>query len=121
MENKIKGTLQGLNGLKSLYVTCVQFKKIHFQLLLNCIFRYDEVCKPGYNFVDGGFSGSTGHFTQVVWKDSLSLGIGQGKATHDGMQCTYVVGRYKTAGNIPGKFQDEVPMGNFNNAYCSNL
>ena len=36
------------------------------------------MCKPGYDFDNGGFSAGTGHFTQVVWKDSVKLGIGQG-------------------------------------------
>ena len=83
--------------------------------------RYDEVCKPGYNFASGGFSSGTGHFTQVVWKDSVKLGIGQGKATQNGMQCIYVVGRYEIAGNMMGEFQDQVLRGNFNKGYCRNI
>ncbi|XP_022791688.1 uncharacterized protein LOC111330947 [Stylophora pistillata] len=82
---------------------------------------YDEVCKPGYNFASGGFSSGTGHFTQVVWKDSVKLGIGQGKATQNGMQCIYVVGRYDIAGNMMGEFQDQVLRGNFNKGYCRNI
>lgn len=82
---------------------------------------YDEVCKPGYDFNTGGFSGGTGHFTQVVWKDSVKLGIGQGKATRNGMQCIYVVGRYVIAGNMMGEFQQEVLRGNFNTQYCNNV
>jgi hypothetical protein len=31
---------------------------------------YDEVTNPGYDFKNQGFSSGTGHFTQVVWKDS---------------------------------------------------
>lgn len=85
------------------------------------VVRYDEVCKPGYNFGSGGFSSGTGHFTQVVWKDSVKLGIGQGKATQNGMQCIYVVGRYDIAGNMQGEFQDQVMRGNFNKAYCNNV
>ena len=92
----------------------------HGELFLFHI-RYDEVCKPGYNFGNGGFSSGTGHFTQVVWKDSIKLGIGQGKATQNGMQCIYVVGRYDIAGNMMGEFQDQVLRGNFNDAYCNNV
>jgi len=86
-----------------------------------CLTRYDEVCDPGYRFPDGGFSGGTGHFTQVVWKDSLELGIGQGKATQNGMPCIYVVGRYKIAGNMMGEFREQVLRGNFNHNYCNNV
>lgn len=82
---------------------------------------YDEVCKPGYRFPDGGFSSGTGHFTQVVWKDSTKLGIGQGKATQNGMPCIYVVGRYEIAGNMMGEFRDQVLRGNFNEEYCNNV
>ena len=90
-------------------------------IVILVLYRYDEVCKPGYNFASGGFSSGTGHFTQVVWKDSVKLGIGQGKATQNGMQCIYVVGRYDIAGNMMGEFQDKVLRGNFDQGYCNNL
>ena len=81
-----------------------------FNVIICCVlYRYDEVCKPGYNFVSGGFSSGTGHFTQVVWKDSVKLGIGQGKATQNGMQCIYVVGRYDIAGSAPTTWRSTAP------------
>jgi len=79
------------------------------------------VCKPGYDFDKGGFSTGTAHFTQVVWKDSVKLGIGQGNATHNRMHCIYVVGRYETAGNLMGEFEDQVLRGNFSQQYCNNV
>ncbi|XP_068724150.1 uncharacterized protein [Montipora capricornis] len=82
---------------------------------------YDEVCKPGYDFNNGGFSGGTAHFTQVVWKESVKLGIGRGKSTQNGMQCIYAVGRYEVAGNMVGEFQDNVLKGNFDQQYCNNI
>lgn len=58
---------------------------------------YDEVTNPGYNFANGGFSGGTGHFTQVVWKGSTELGCG--------IAGVYVVCRYcNVAGNMMGDF-----------------
>ena len=107
-------------GLQSVTVHALQ----HFLLTKTCLLyhiRYDEVCKPGYSFSNGGFSSGTGHFTQVVWKDSIKLGIGQGKATQNGMPCIYVVGRYEIAGNMMGEFQDQVLRGNFNEDYCNNV
>lgn len=58
--------------------------------------RYDEV--KDYNFGRGGWQSGTGHFTQVVWKSSKELGLGRAK-TSDG-KLTYVVARYRPAGNI---------------------
>lgn len=43
---------------------------------------------------------ATGHFTQVVWKASESLGIGFARGRYQGFDdCLFVVGRYKPAGN----------------------
>ncbi|XP_019716567.1 Golgi-associated plant pathogenesis-related protein 1-like isoform X2 [Hippocampus comes] len=55
---------------------------------------YDEV--KHYNWSYPGFSGNTGHFTQLVWKTSTELGVGM--AT-DGNK-VIVVGQYRPAGNI---------------------
>ncbi|XP_039630178.1 uncharacterized protein LOC120542095 isoform X1 [Polypterus senegalus] len=65
---------------------------------------YSEI--KDYDFSNPGFMGNTGHFTQVVWKDSKEVGVG--KAT-DG-KTIYVVGQYKPAGNISndGFFQKNV-------------
>ena len=60
--------------------------------------------------------GDTGHFTQVVWKESVELGIGKADIDKDGMRCTYVVGRYKPAGNMMGDYAENVPQGSFNKA-----
>ena len=49
-----------------------------------------------------------GHFTQVVWKDSIKLGIGKATGKIDKLFCTWVVGRYSPAGNVMGKFQENV-------------
>ena len=65
-------------------------------------FRYDELCSPGYPFgtVNPRNVRGTGHFTQVVWKDSVELGIGVATSHWKGMTCTYLVGRYKPPGNF---------------------
>jgi len=71
---------------------------------------YEEVYD--YNYNNPGFSPDTGHFTQVVWKNSRNLGIAKakGKAFKDGRtwQCTWIVGRYKPAGNYQGQYQKNV-------------
>ena len=84
-------------------------------------YRYAEVCKPGYNFDSEQNSGGTGHFTQVVWKGSGTLGIGKASGEKNGMYCTYVVGRYKKAGNFIGKYKENVEKGTFNKDMCDKL
>ena len=59
---------------------------------------YSEVSKV--NFDDLKFVSGTGHFTQVVWKASVKLGMGvSGK---------YCVARYKAPGNMMGAFDKNV-------------
>lgn len=73
---------------------------------------YDEI--KAYSFEQPGYSSETGHFTQVVWKNSTQLGCGaaQGKAMIDGTNYNafYVVCRYNPRGNMdmPGEFQANV-------------
>ncbi|KAG9237920.1 extracellular SCP domain-containing protein Pry1, partial [Amylocarpus encephaloides] len=57
-----------------------------------------------YDFANGGFSSATGHFTQVAWKDTTSVGCAQ--KTCDGQ--TYITCRYYPAGNYAGEFQNNV-------------
>ena len=85
-------------------------------------FRYNEVCSPGYQFNAGSNNRGTGHFTQVVWKESTVLGIGRAEVQQNGMKCAYIVGRYKPAGNFLGEYQQNVPKGSFDaNSYCAAL
>ena len=61
---------------------------------------YNEV--EFYDFENPGFSGATGHFTQVVWKGTEKLGCG--------IAGDFVVCRYSPSGNItnPGFFAANV-------------
>jgi len=86
----------------------------------NYFIRYNEVCNPGYGFTSENNSG-TGHFTQVVWKESTVLGVGRAERDDGEMKCAYIVGRYKPAGNMMGSFLTNVPMGNFNESYCNKV
>ncbi|PWA18522.1 hypothetical protein CCH79_00009973, partial [Gambusia affinis] len=58
---------------------------------------YGEI--KDYDFSRPGHQPKTGHFTQVVWKDTKELGVGM--AT-DG-NTVFVVGQYRPAGNITNK------------------
>ncbi|XP_040077217.1 Golgi-associated plant pathogenesis-related protein 1-like [Ixodes scapularis] len=64
---------------------------------------YDEI--QDYDFNYGGFSGATGHFTQVVWKNSTKLGCGWARSYSDNI---YVVCNYDPPGNYMGKFKKNV-------------
>lgn len=63
---------------------------------------YDEI--KDYDFDAPGFSASTGHFTQLVWNQSVQ--IGTGVATKNGK--TFVVQQYKPPGNMLGQFAKNV-------------
>ncbi|WP_257459230.1 CAP family protein [Archangium lipolyticum] len=67
---------------------------------------YNEI--KDYNFSNPGFSSTTGHFTQVVWKNSTRLGcaIVQGKGAR--WFETYVVCNYVVPGNMMGDFPANV-------------
>ena len=64
---------------------------------------YNEVSQ--YNFNNPGFVSGTGHFTQVVWKDSREVGFGYAQA-RDGYY--YGVANYYPAGNYLNEFEDNV-------------
>ena len=82
------------------------------------ILRYKEVCDPGYDFKSEQ-PGWSGHFTQVVWKSTTQLGVGRAEAMHNGLLCTYVVARYRPAGNFIGEFSKNVFTGGFDGTQCS--
>ena len=63
---------------------------------------YDEIKTHNFN---GDFQNETGHFTQVIWKDSKEVGFGIAKNKGG---YTYVVGNYFPAGNILGRFKQNV-------------
>merc|ERR1719240_1625556 len=55
---------------------------------------YNEVNDPGYDFSNPGFGGGTGHFTQVVWKETKSVGMAK---SDNGC---YIIANYFPAGNM---------------------
>jgi pathogenesis-related protein 1 len=62
----------------------------------------------GYDFRRPGFSMSTGHFTQVVWRDTARVGCGV--ATCNGLDIW--VCNYDPPGNVEGGYRDNVqPVG----------
>lgn len=65
---------------------------------------YDEVSLYDYN--DAGFSESTGHFTQLVWNSTRSVGCAvKDCGSYYGQ---YLVCEYDPPGNIAGQYDDNV-------------
>ncbi|CAF1318719.1 unnamed protein product [Rotaria sordida] len=65
---------------------------------------YNEI--KDYNFNNGSFSMATGHFTQVVWIKTRSIGVGIAYGNED--TSVYVVVRYSPPGNYEGQYQENV-------------
>jgi uncharacterized protein YkwD len=67
---------------------------------------YDEIAK--YKFPNGGFSMTTGHFTQVVWRGTTQVGCGHSECKGNDIW----VCNYDPAGNWDGQYRDNVlPVG----------
>lgn len=65
---------------------------------------YDEI--KDYDYSNPSYSSATGHFTQVVWKGSTQLGCGIKNCNN--AWGNYVICSYSPAGNVIGKFPDNV-------------
>ncbi|KAK6356795.1 hypothetical protein TWF718_001136 [Orbilia javanica] len=65
---------------------------------------YDNELKL-YNFARQGFAMSTGHMTQMVWKETAEVGCAVKKCP----QGTYVKCNYRRPGNVSGRFESNVP------------
>ena len=86
---------------------------------LSSSFRYREVCD--YNFdTHRSIQLKTGHFTQMVWRKSEELGVGVATGTKHGLECTYIVARYRPAGNVYGQYSENVLKGTFDESFCNN-
>ncbi|KAI1205674.1 PR-1-like protein [Annulohypoxylon truncatum] len=59
-----------------------------------------------YDYADPGFGESTGHFTQLVWRDTTDVGCGAVLCAGNGGW--YLACEYWPRGNIIGDFKDEV-------------
>ena len=64
---------------------------------------YNEVSQ--YDFNNPGFSHGTGHFTQLVWKNTKEIGCGA--ACNSKNKC-YVTCNYNPPGNYVGQFPQNV-------------
>ena len=60
-------------------------------------------------------------FIQVIWDDSTLLGMGRVNTKKNGMSCSYIVARYKKAGNVKGEYANNVLEGRFSSGLCKKL
>ena len=89
------------------------------KLFNHFISRYDEVCS--HNFFNQAYQDKSGHFSQLVWNATRELGVGKALGTKFGMNCTFIVARYRPLGNIGPEFASDVSRGNFDSSYCSHI
>ena len=73
---------------------------------------YDEV--KNYNYSKPDFSPTTGHFTQVVWKSTTRLGCAIAQCPGNFI---FVVCKYFPAGNVLGRFTENVLPPKAQNAF----
>lgn len=71
------------------------------------------MCHPGYCFNKSSTCSGTGHFTQVVWKESIKLGMAKATRMQNGLRCTYIVARYFPSGNENMFYNENVQVGMF--------
>lgn len=61
-----------------------------------------------YSYSNPRFSSKTGHFTQMVWKDTQRVGCASSKSKKTGR--IYIVCNYYPPGNVIGKFNENVQL-----------
>lgn len=77
------------------------------------MFRYEEACR--HNFAIHAFQNTSGHFSQLVWKATEEIGVGRAFGKKWGMNCSFIVARYRPKGNVDEKaaFKENVEKGTF--------
>ena len=67
---------------------------------------YDEI--KFYDFAEPQFSPETGHFTQIIWRETTKLGVGFAITEENARYALYVVAQYSPSGNVDGYFAENV-------------
>ena len=92
------------------YTKCIKFLSCYDKILT--YIRYGEEADYDYNTRGCKETSSpncvTGHFTQVVWKNSTKLGIGRAYGMVGQTYCTWTVARYVPPGNYVDQHEENV-------------
>lgn len=96
--------LQRLYCISSIYYKNFTIIGTSFLIYHLPIHRYAEEAQHQYGKEPTTLK--TGHFTQVVWRDSTELGVGMARNRNGEV---YVVCNYNPAGNFLGSFTENVP------------
>jgi hypothetical protein len=67
---------------------------------------YDEI--KDYDFRKAQFSESTGHLTQLLWKESTKMGVGYATRKSGSKYALYIVAHYTPGGNVDDEFAENV-------------
>jgi hypothetical protein len=71
---------------------------------------YDEI--ELYDFSNPGFSFPTGHFTQLIWRDTTNVGCAVTDPDINEKEKSYACCQYTPPGNWRGEFEENVPPPN---------
>jgi len=69
---------------------------------------YSEVMYTNPRGIETQFRSATGHYTAVLWKDTVRVGCGRAPATVNGNAGDYTVCQYGPTGNWAGQFEENV-------------
>ena len=69
-------------------------------------FRYDEVCSDDFSFDNANTLSKATAFTQMIWKDTNTLGVAKATSKDGAESCSFIAAVYRPAGSVCFHFWD---------------